>query len=431
VSAELLEIVFDHDPLGARSDAISVRQDATRPAQVPEWRRELGSGQRSAACYARDEIGSGPVFIRARFRRRQPVVNRVEVRARQAGLPATPPFWPFAIGAVPLSGPAVAAWYQLAAWLWFSGVAPFPALASANPLADIEPTEIEFAPDGRSLLEPLRVTGSLLDVPVGAYAARWRWQCRARPQDEWSDIGVTNHTIYVTLASPTRPWVQVPFHPANVQLPWLDVVDIACRWASGARTPDQAAERITRAVNGLGGSLIEYDCVGFGTALLGSPHYTLVPGVFDCSAFLERLRGGIGNGRYVNCSDCAAIVATFANALGCDLWQSKMGGLLAFPLNPTRAIGSRAWLSACTVGAFATHEVAWKDGCLEDDSLYDACLEIDGDADPAREPHLPLLPANLPFGRPGAGRYRDHLVAPPGRGLCQPLPFTRQRRFVV
>jgi hypothetical protein len=304
-------------------------------------------------------------------------------------------------------------------------------IASANPLGDVHPTEVQFDADGRSGLELLRVTGSLRDVPVGVYTARWRWECRIGPQDSWSEIGVTNHTIYVTLASPTRPWAQAPVHPANIELPWLDVLDIACRWASGARTLDQAAESITRAVNDLGGRFIEYDCLGPGAALLGSPHYTVVPGVFDCSAFLERLRGGIGNGRYVNCSDCAAIVATFANVLGCDLWQSKMGGVLAFPLNPTRAIGSRVWQSACSVGAFATHEVAWKGRCLEDDDLYDACLEIDGDADPSRAPQMPLLPANLPFGRLGAGRYRDRLVPLPGRGLCQPLPITRQRRIVV
>ena len=431
MSADLLEIVFNHDALGARSDAITVRQDATQLAQMPEWRIDLGSAQRSAACYARDETGAGPIFIRARFRRRQATVNRVEVRARQTELPDIPPFWPFVPAAVSLSDLAAAAWYQRAAWLWFSGVMPSPVLASANPLGDVEPTTIEFGADGRSALELVRVTGTLREVPVGVYAVRWRWQCRARPQDQWSDIGVTNHTIYVTLAVPTRPWVQAPVHPANVQLPWVDVIDIACRWASGARTLDQAAERITRAVNGLGGPFIEYDCIGPGAALLGSPHYTLVPGVFDCSAFLERLRGGIGNGRYVNCSDCAAIVGTFANVLGCDLWQSKMGGPLAFPLNPTRAIGSRVWQSACAVGAFAIHEVAWKDRCLEDDDLYDACLELDADADPARGPHLPLLPANLPFGRPGAGQYRDRLVAPPGRGFCQPIPITRQRRFVV
>jgi hypothetical protein len=46
---------------------------------------------------------------------------------------------------------------------------------------------------------------------------------------------------------------------------------------------------------------------------------------FECTQFVERLRGGNGNGIYANCSDCATIVASFANVLGCDLWQSRMG----------------------------------------------------------------------------------------------------------
>lgn len=429
MSVDLLEIAFNHNPLGATTNAVSVRHDARRPAPVPEWRREFGRTQRSVACYMRDETGGGPIFIRARFARRQPSLDGLKVRARQAGPPEVPPFWPFVLGAAPLSTFALADWYQLASALWLSGLPR--SASSANPLGDVEPTDIQFDDAGRTGFVRLRLTGSLRDVPVGVYGARWRWQCRSRPQEAWSDIGVTNHTVYVTLGAPTRPWVQTPLHPANVLLPWLDVLDIACRWASGARTQDQAAERITRAVNDLGGRFFEYDCIGPGAALLGSPHYTVVPGVFDCSGFLERLRGGIGNGRYVNCSDCAAIVATFANVLGCDLWQSKMGGVLPFPLNPTRSIGSRVWQSVCTVGALAIHEVAWKDRCLEDDDLYDACLELDGDADPTRAPHVPLLAANLPFGRLGVERYRNRLVAPLGRGLCQPLPFTRQRRTVM
>jgi hypothetical protein len=104
---------------------------------------------------------------------------------------------------------------------------------------------------------------------------------------------------------------------------------------------------------------------------LGTPHYTLT-GTFDCTAFLERLRGGFGYSRLVNYSDCAAIVATFANAPGCDLWQSRMIGAEPFLLNPTLTIGSHAWLSACAVGAFVMHKVAWTNGCGEDDDVFDA-----------------------------------------------------------
>jgi hypothetical protein len=431
VSADLLEIAFNHDPDRATSDALSVRHDGQRPVAIPEWRRELGGTQASAACYARAETASGPIVIRARFARRQPGLQRIEVRTNPSALPDVPVVWPFAPTSPPFSLPYVMYWQQVALSLWFSGILPSGLPSGGNPLGNVEPTEVEFDGSGRSDFVTLRLSGTLAEVPVGIYETRWRWQCRTGSGAPWTDMTVSRHTIYVTLAAPTRPWVQAPNHPANVQLPWLNALDVACRWAAGARTADEAAERVTRAVYNLGPRLIEYDCLGPGVALLGSPHYTVIPGVFDCSAFLERLRGGIGNGRFVNCSDCAAIVATFANVLGCDLWQSKMGGLQPFPLNPTRSIGSRFWQSACTVGAFATHEVAWKGACLEDDELYDACLEIDGDTDPTRAPHTPLLPVGVPFGAAGADAYRRRLVAPPGLGLCQPLPTTRLRRIVV
>jgi hypothetical protein len=125
------------------------------------------------------------------------------------------------------------------------------------------------------------------------------------------------HRIYVLLDVPTAPWQQAPYQPNNLQLPWTDILDHGCRWAAPATIPDDAAARITRKVYDLGPGIITYDCPGG-----GSTHYAN-PG-FDCTAFLDRLGGGVGNGQYVNCTDCATIVSVFANAVGADLWQSQI-----------------------------------------------------------------------------------------------------------
>jgi hypothetical protein len=200
------------------------------------------------------------------------------------------------------------------------------------------------------------------------------------------------------------------------------VLEYACRWARLTHRRDSAAARVTRAVYDLGPSIVEYDCPGG-----GSTHYAL--GAFNCTAFLERLRGGIGNGVYVNCTDCATILSTFANVLGCDLWQSRMGW--GFDLNPLLAIGSSVWQTACGWGAFSYHEVAWKGACTANEEVCDACLQVDGDPDPTTPPHTPLLPVNLRFGNPGDGVYRDRLATPAGRPNCAPQPTTRQRRAIV
>jgi hypothetical protein len=179
---------------------------------------------------------------------------------------------------------------------------------------------------------------------------------------------------------------------------------------------------VTSAVYHLGPSVVTYDCPGG-----GSTHYA--SGSFDCTAFLDRLSGGVGRGLYVNCTDCATIVSTFANALGCNLSQSQMG--YGFNLNELLAIGSSVWETACGWIGFNYHEVAWTGGGTSADRVFDACLQVDGDADPTTPPHTPLLPVNMVFGTPGSGDYRDRLATPGSRPACEPQPTTLIRRTVV
>jgi hypothetical protein len=424
VTVELLAIAFNHDTDSATADAINLRENNNRFLAVPEWRRGI-SQQRSdsVACYALELTAGQALTIAAQFARRDATVESAEVRA--IGDPVRPP------PPVPMLYPYLfSAWEVLYAYQWYYAL--LAQLSSAAVLGDLESREITFQPNGESTFEQLSIRDvTLQERGVGAHPVDWRWQYRLHAQAPWTDFAVSRHLIYSIIGLPTAPWVQQPYLPTNTQLPWIEVLDFACRWAAGAQSRDEAATRITRAIYDAGGERIEYDCTGPAAVQLGTPHYTLIPGLFECTEFLERLRGGLGNGRYVNCSDCASAVATFANVLGCDLWQSRMFGGVPFSLNPTRAIGSSTWLSACAVGAYNMHEVAWKGDCTDQDEVFDASLQVDGDADPTRGPHTPLLVANLRFGRTGEGQYRDRLASPAGRWLCEPQPHTRQRRFVI
>lgn len=262
----------------------------------------------------------------------------------------------------------------------------------------------------------------LVECGVGVHTVTWRWEYRADSGDAWHPFATTHHRIYSLVGIPRKPWVQQPFDPANTSLPWTDVLDYACWWASGARSEVEAARMVTAAVFDLGPSVITYDCPGG-----GSTHYAWP--VFNVSAFLDRLRGGPGLGYYVNCTDCATITSTFANALGADLWQSRMG--YGFDLNELLAIGSNVWQTACGWGGFSYHEVAWEDDCTAGDDIFDACLKVDGDSDPTAAPHAPLLPVDLRFGLTEKLTYRDRLASPPGRPNCNPQPGTRTRRAVT
>jgi hypothetical protein len=372
-------IIFNHDPLSA-ANGVNLRRDVARIVPVPEWRRFVSvNPEDSVVAYAVSEARQATPTILAQFRRTDPALTSVEVRS------IDPTGGQSVLGT---AGPR---------WVTFTGgeVSPFVALSLAQ--------------------ARLRTSG------VGVHDLRWRWQYRPDPQQPWTDFAESRHRVYTVLSVPRPPWQQQPYVTSNTQLPWTGVLDYSCRWAASAQTLDEAAALVTEAVFELGPEVIEYGCVVFGTPQYSVPY-------FHCGALLERLRGGPGRGRWVNCTDCATIVSTFSNILGCRLWQSTMG--LSFALNEILAIGASEWRTACDWGGFNYHEVAWKGGCTEADAVFDACLLVDGDLDPTRAPHQPLLATNLRFGNPGDGDYRDRLAAPAGRANCRPLPSTRQHRLV-
>ena len=364
-------IKFNHNTGAATEDALNIRKDLTQFISVPEWRRFICvNPEDSRAAYAVRPTHNKSITIEVSLSSTDPRIAFVEVRVEHQ------------VRARPVN--------------FVNGASGFCAF---------------------ELIDPPVARGR-----VGISDIEWHWEYRLGPQHPWHHFAITRHRIYVLLDMPTSPWVQGPYNSANTQLPWTDVLDYACRWADGATSKDMAAALVTQRIYELGPSIVTYDCPGG-----GSSHYSL--GDFDCSAFIERLRGGIGNGVYVNCSDCATFVSTLANALGCDLWQSRMG--YGFALNEILAIGSNVWQTACGWSGFSYHEVAWEAAATANDDVYDACLRVDGDSDPTSAPHVPLLPQDLRFGNPGDLLYRDRLATPAGRPNCNPQPSTRQRRMIV
>jgi hypothetical protein len=71
--------------------------------------------------------------------------------------------------------------------------------------------------------------------------------------------------------------------------------------------------------------------------------------------------------------------------------------------------------------------VAWKGAFTATEEIFDACLQVDGDADPTAPPHTPLLPVDMVFGVPGDGNYRDRLSP---AGACDAQPGSRTRRTI-
>lgn len=306
-----------------------------------------------------------------------------------------------------------------------------------------EPVTVDFS-DGFSDFCKFKIITKPTKISI--CKTKWLWKCRNINEDgsKPANIGKTEHLIYTVYKIPEEPMKE----------PWIAVLHKACVWAANETDDIGAATKVTENVNSAkdvnGKRVFKYDTE------LGASFYSTAgaftlgiieerAGLFGCTEYLERLNGGYGNGEKVNCRDCASMVTTFANALGCKLFESMMGDISnpymylenPFQCNEIIAIGfgSREWEVPAkgqpSEGFFSYHEVAWSGSCGDDDELYDACLKVDGDRDPTTSPHTKLLPTNIKFHVPNETHYKERLVAEAGLIHCNPIPITMRRRTVV
>jgi hypothetical protein len=432
----VVSLTFNLDPSVA-DGSLALRKNLTTQAPWPEWQRgRPNQSASSPVAYVLSELGEAPPRLNVQVERQADDPARVEFRALATTTAAAAPLPPAELLPPDLIWPGS---------YWFSSAAEYHAALAyrayyrrwqdsrqVNPhvLGRVPATEVAF-PEGNATtavtvpLPEARLRGR----GVGVFDITWRWQTRAGSGLPWKDIGLTNHRVYTVLGLPTAPWHPLPQAADDTQIAWVDALDVACRWAAGANEIGEAAAGVTQAVNGLGAALIEYGCPIGALTMYASPFGL---DAFDCTSFLELLNGGDGNGRYVNCTDCATIVSTFANLLGCDLWQSRMGSYQpAFLTNPILAIGSTRLGSPCGWGlGFTYHEVAWEGACTSDDDVYDACVRLVSEQEGSGVPGT-AVPAGIRFGAEGDGQYRDLIAAPTSRAVCVPRPGERKRRVLL
>lgn len=392
-SVDISAIKFNWDASGAAVDALSIRRNYAKHIPVAEWTKgETGAAQ-SPAAYAIADTSGKTVTIQAKFVISDPTVTSAQVQASGGGV----------LGAID----------------------PF-TVTFKNGISD---------PDFVTIALPHHTlpTGGVQRTDIA-----WTWSYKPTNGD-WTPLTTTNHRIYVVLAVPTAPWTQSATPSSDTQVPWTELLDYACEWAAGATTPAAVATAITKKVNsGLG---LSYDTHG------GAGAYTEIRAssrIFLGTEFMKLLGGTGGKGKVVNCSDCASIVTTFANALGCDLTESTMNAPdgQGFDLNKIMAIGATVWAYPFVPPNpphFSYHEVAWTGTNSYIDGVYDACLQVDAGVQPWNwtDPsvvHTPELPLALTFSTLGptatppltapftASSYRERLAANSAAGFPRCLP---------
>jgi hypothetical protein len=375
MSIKLLAVKFNHDPNSHHQDALNIRRNASEEIQVPEWVRGMTQPEDSLAAYALKEITGNIITIQAKFERLDPLINQVYIKATNPPpQPLPQSFWKWLLQIIE-KYPWIK--YYLY-WLWFIGF-------GKNAMGEVKETLVTFDPSGESDYAPFELHYHFLQQRgIGRHLIEWHWQYRLQPNAPWTSFDISKHLIFTVLQAPTEPWNQQPY--PDLHNPWVEVLDRACQWAAFQNNPTSTAGAVTQYVNEKLG--LTYDTAQ------GASVYTDANNHFLLSDFLNYLKNGTGKGNVVNCMDCATIVTTFANALGCDLMASRMGWY--FALTDIKAIGSSVWDRPFGNG-FRYHEVAWTGTGGANDPIFDACLRVDGDDNPWSSPYSELLPKNMPF----------------------------------
>ena len=387
-------IKFNHDSNSANVDAFNIRKNEKDFIEVPEWRRGVSIEPKdSPAAYALCEMKCNILTIKAKFTFDGPDQLDLSIRAVDANLYQHP-----------VTGNLSPNELQLLAAL-----VPDPA---GNVLGEVIATPFTLSPGPTDFQSFNLGSVRIWDVCVGVNNIIWRWQYLLAGTTNWIDFAVTIHRIYTVLEVPNEPWLQTPHDLTNTQLPWVEVLEHACCWVAGAPDTNVAAAMVTEHVHNLGQTVLCY-------AVVGSTYYTDNYN-FDCSSFLELLGGGTGKGNSVNCDDCAAIVTTFANSVGCDLGQMCIRPTVysTFEVKPHVQIGIKGPQQNIL---FFHHSVAVEGGCGQDVEVFDACLQIGGTG-----PSIFSLPTNLPFGM-GQSGYHFRLVATKDQPITAPNPNCKRR----
>ena len=376
---QLEEVYFNHDPASAAHDAMTICRAGGGAAIVaPEWKRGLPS---QPAAYARDAI-SGAVTIRARFSGGPENATR-KIRAVD----------PFAPQQQPAGG-----CQGCLSWLG----AILTRAISGNILGDVGAQDVAFDGSGNSGVQTFTLVNPWL--PQGFVSKRqttWSWQ--VLENGVWTDFDTSQHTIYVTLTLPNAPWVQAG---DLTQLPWVDALDLACEWAFLAKTPDEAAQKITNRVNRQSNeSYTPITEFGFGDYYLES--------------YMQHVASGVPF--VMNCTDCADAVTTLSNLLGCTLAEGQFFTMQTRPFltlagNPANAAD---WVTF----NWGYHEICWLND-FSSNTVWDGCLQLDM---ANALPHVAQLPVKMTFDSADPNCYKKRLIAS-GPGTLN--SFVRHRRVV-
>lgn len=249
---------------------------------------------------------------------------------------------------------------------------------------------------------------------VGRFEVTWEWSgVFIHPngtRNEPRPLGTTRFVVYAILGEPAAaPWRSAAGADPDRDLLRPDILDVACRSASGADSIEKAAGAVTRFFFNLGSderrqSRMRLFVYGDTDDFVCDKEHHL----FLCESLLAALNEPAGRRPVaISCEDLATAVCVFANTLGSDLERR----LISIPkddlvLARVKLIG----LDPSSTLVWDHHIVAWSPSL---EGVFDACVQLNMSENPGEDRFE--TPAGMPFGEdddhPSVPGYRHRLLA--------------------
>lgn len=289
MSLKLYEIYFDHDklselrrPPGSNSfnSAFHIRLNQDFEIPWPEYKKgNLGEKPESYVAYSIKDTFGQDVFILVGFENLSPGNSVYEVKAEGGGI-----------------------------------------------LGPLSPMQVTFSAGNNKAYACFPLHGRKFEQ-IGKYDVTWNWLYRKQGEVSWENLGETKHRIFLTYAHPEAPWSREPYFRFS---PWVELLDICCEIAQGAKDDIMAAAQITKAINSQYN--LRYDIIA------GAPRYVYTidinnrpVSIFDVESWNNRvIRGNAPpdilflpdtteehkHFHIVGCQDTATALAVMASIIG-------------------------------------------------------------------------------------------------------------------
>jgi hypothetical protein len=243
---------------------------------------------------------------------------------------------------------------------------------------------LPFAPADVGRKKQFSLTGAQLpQAKIDAHTVAWRWESSADGQSNWQRFADSVHPVFVIVDRLKAPWGRgADAGDPHTIVPWHGVMERACAWAKGLRDADAVVDAITAEVFGLGGRQIGTEVVQYQNGGL-----LCDPKVFYVDDFLMIVNSHPNAPTKLNCQDINSAIATFSTILGCNVRVIRLRSkppATTIDTNEIKVFGHRN----VTNKFFEFHEVAATPGLpIRERPVWDACLMVDFDPNPAAGPH--------------------------------------------